>query len=362
MASDPIENGTDPELSPLARTKGWLGENLWLVIGCLVVLMMAPSAAKDAETPEMRENRSRIEAMTQTERDLVLSNFESWQKLKKNERGPLRDMHEAVSKDEDLSRTLENYHTWLASVSSDSYELRDRLLKEKDPQKRLRMIEGHLKRGGPGGNGHSNPGAGPSVDGPDFMIGLQRGPSLFGKDFEEVMVVIGDWAGAPKPPSDRVPMKMLKHHLQVINLAGDKLRAMKNSPGTPIRIPEQVVEEYLAAISNLERRDEIALMIGDDPQALLMLLMRSIRTEDIRRIAMTNSPLLEEYYESMPIQRRKFLDRFQGKERTMRLAWMWVEEKVPGLMDTMRRYMRSNQIRPQNRRPFNQNGNRPSPD
>jgi len=97
-------------------------------------------------------------------------------------------------------------------------------------------------------------------------------------------------------------------------------------------------------------------MIGDDPQALLMLLMRSIRTEDIRQIAMTNSPLLEEYYKSMPIQRRRFVDRFQDKERMMRLAWMWVEEKVPSLMDTMRRYMRSNQVRPQNRRPFNQNG------
>lgn len=358
MVSDPIENATDTEPSRLARIRGWLGENLWLVIGCLVVLMMAPSAAKDAETPEMRENRTRIEAMTQTERDLVLSNFESWQKLKKNERDPLRDMHKAVSKDEDLSRTLENYHTWLASVSSDSYELRDRLLKEKDPQKRLRMIEGHLKRGGPGGNGHSNPGTGSSMDGPDFLVGLQRGPSLFGKDFEEVMVVIGDWAGAPKPPTDRAPMKMLKHHLQVIELAGGKLRGMKSSPGEPVRIPEQVVEDYLAAISNRERRDEIAIVIGEEPQALLMLLMRSIRTEDIRRIAMTNSPQLEEYYESMPIQRRKFLDRFQGKDRTMRLAWMWVEDNVPGLMDTMRRYMRSNQIRPQNRRPFNQNGKR----
>jgi gas vesicle protein len=356
MVSDPNENETDPELSRLARIKGWLGENLWLIIGCVVVLMMAPSVAKDAETPEMRENRTRIEAMTQTERDLVLSNFESWRKLKKNERDSLRKMHEAVSKDEDLSRTLENYHTWLASVSSDSYELRDRLLKEKDPQKRLRMIEGQFKRGGPGGKGHSNPGTGPSFVGPDFMVGLQRGPSLLGRDFEAVMVVIGDWAGVPKPPTDRVPMKMLKHHLQVINLAGDKLRTMKTSPRASVRIPEQVVEDYLAAISNRQRREEIALMIGDDPQALLMLLMRSIRTEDIRQIAMTNSPLLEEYYKSMPIQRRRFVDRFQDKERMMRLAWMWVEEKVPSLMDTMRRYMRSNQVRPQNRRPFNQNG------
>lgn len=361
MASDPIENGTEPELSRLARIRRWFGENLWLVIGCFVVLMMAPSAARDAETREMGENRARIEAMTQTERDLVLSNFESWQKLRKNEREPLREMHEAVAKDENLSRTLDNFHTWLASVSSDSYEFRDRLLKEADPQKRMRMIEGHLGHGTMG-PAKMNPGM---TDGPDMLVGLQRGPSLFGSDFEEVMSVIAKWAGAPVAPTGRVPVTMLKYHVDVINRAGEKLRNMKRSPSEPVRVPEEVVEDVLAAIANEDRRDEIAFLVGDDPQALVMLLLRSIRLEDVRRIAMTNSPMLEEYYQSMPLSRRKFLDRFSGKERVMRLAWMWVEDKVPGAMDTMRRYLRANgQPRPQIRRPFNQNpnGKRPSLD
>jgi hypothetical protein len=360
--SDQNSPETEPQLSRLARVRRWIAENLWLVIGGLVVLMMAPSAARDAETPEMRANRAKIEGMTQTERDLLLSNFDSWQKLPQKDRLSLRSMHDVVTKDEELSRTLTEYHGWLASVSSSSYESRDRLLNETDPEKRLRMIEGHLdrKRKGPGPNSgtqepHPEPYE-PDSGNPDpFFTFLQRGPSLFGRDFENVIDVIAEWSEMPPPEGSRTPVVVLKYHLDVLEQAGTKLRDMRNGDG-PVRVPDKVVSDILNAISNEERRDEIAIVVGDNPGFLLMLLLRSIRSEDVRRIAMTNGPMLEEFFEKLPPQQRLFLNRLPEKERTMRLTWMWVEKNIPGAMDSMKRFMRVNREPGQGR--F-QPGNRP---
>lgn len=363
---------TEPPLSRLARIKRWLGENIWLVIGGCVVLMMAPSAARDAESTEMRVNREKIEGMTQTERDLLLSNFDSWRKLPLSDRRSVREMHEVVAKDEPLSETLAAYHTWLASVSSISYEFRERLFNEKDVEKRLRMIEGHLGQQPKAGT--DQPGFGPGPDEPPyepigqdaFFTGLQRGPSLFGRDFEEVVEVIAKWSGAPDAPLGHTPVEILKYHLDVLEMAGTKLRDMRSVNG-PVRVPEKVVTDILNAIANEERKDEIAVMVGDNPAALLMLLLRSIRGEDIRRIAMTNGPMLDEYYEKLPVPRRQYLDRLQEKERSMRIAWMWVEDKMPGAMDMMKRFMRFNRepgdgrFQPGARRPFLPNGNRDRP-
>ncbi|MDA0586482.1 MAG: hypothetical protein O3C17_00580 [Planctomycetota bacterium] len=357
---------TDPPLSRLVRVKRWLGENIWLVIGSGVVLMMAPSAARDAESTEMRANREKIEGMTQTERDLLLSNFDSWRKLPQSDRRSVRAMHEVVAKDEQLSKTLAAYHTWLASVSSVSYEFRERILNEKDVEKRLRMIKGHL------GWAPDQPRIGPDEPpyepiGQDaFFIGLQRGPSLLDRDFEDVIEVIAKWCGAPNAPPGHTPVELLKYHLDVLELAGTKLRDMRSVDG-PVCVPEKVVTDILNAIGNDERKDEIAILVGDNPAALLMLLLRSIRGEDIRRIAMTNGPMLDEYYEQLPAPRRQYLDRLQEKERSMRIAWMWVEEKMPGAMDMMKRFMRFNRepgdgrFQPGVRRPFIPNGNRDRP-
>lgn len=360
--SDSTEIGTDQPLPRLARIRRWLADNLWLLLGCFVVLMIVPSAAKDAETPEMREHRVRIEAMTQTERDLLLSNFETWRRLPRKDRDSIRKMHSAVAEDENLSRTLERFHTWLASVSSDSYEFRDKLLNEPDPLNRLRMIEIQLNhRSAPVSQpGDGNRGTtGSPADGPDVMAGLLRGPSLFGTDFEKVISVIARWSGAPDVPPERTPVAILTCHINVIKAAGEKLRTLRRTGKGPVRIPDELVQDILNAIANEERRQEILLTVGDDPQALVMLLLRSIRSEDIRRLAMTNAPMLEEYYQSIPAQRRLFVDRFSGKERIMRLAWMWVEEKIPGAFDTMGRNMRNNGQQRPVRRPFNQNFNRP---
>jgi hypothetical protein len=363
-ASDQNSPGTEPPLSRLARVRRWLGENVWLVIGGGVVLMMAPSAARDAESTEMREHRARIEGMTQTERDLLLSNFDAWGKLTPQDRRNLRDMHDVVSQDEGLSETLTEYHTWLASVSSNSYEFRDRLLTETDSEQRLRMIEGQLdrKRKGMGPNQHGgtqgpdDPASGPEA----FFTGLQHGPSLFGRDFEEAIDVIGEWSGVPRPTGERTPMVILKYHLNVLEQAGTKLRDMRSGDG-PVRVPGKVVADILNAISNEERRDEIAIVVGDNPAALLILLLRSIRSEDIRRIAMTNGPMLDEFLEKLPPQQRQFLNRMPDRERTMRLAWMWVEMNIPGAMDSMKRFMRSNRepgqgrFQPGNRKPGQEN-------
>lgn len=375
---------TEPPISRLARFRRWVGENVWLVIGGFVVLTMAPSAARDAETPGMRANREKIEGMTQTERDLVLSNFDSWQKLPQKERLRLRAVHDAVSKDEELSRTLAEYHTWLASVSSNSFEIRDRILEEPDLEKRLRIIEGHLgrKRKGPQTEpqmapykpGTDQPGTDqPGGDNPDsFLNAIQLGPSLFGRDFEGAIDVIGEWSGVPRPSEAGTAVGVLKYHLDVLEQAGKKLREMRSGNG-PVRVPDKVVTDILNAISNEERRDEIAIVVGDNPAALLMLLLRSIRSEDIRRIAMKNGPMLEEFFEKLPGPQRTFLNRLNEKERTMRLTWIWVEANIPGAMDSMKRFMRVNResgrFQPGNRRPgqensrpFFPNRNRSQPD
>jgi hypothetical protein len=362
--SDQNNPGTEPSLSRLAGVRRWLGENVWLVIGGCVVLMMAPSAARDAESTEMRENRARIEDMTQTERDLLLSNFDAWRKLPPKDRRRLRDMHDVVSTDEGLSETLTEYHTWLASVSSNSYEFRDRLLTETDSDKRLRMIKGQLdrKRKGMGPNqqggmqGPNDPATGPEA----FFTGLQHGPFLFGRDFESVIDVIGEWCGVPRPTGERPPVVVLKYHLNVLDQAGTKLRDMRSGDG-PVRVPGKVVADILNAISNEERRDEIAIVVGNNPTALLILLLRSIRSEDIRRIAMTNGPMLDEFLEQLPPQQRLDLKRLPDKERTMRLTWMWVERNIPGAMDSMKRFMWANRepgqgrFQPGNRKPGQKN-------
>lgn len=344
---------TEPPLSRLARVKRWFGENAWLVIGGVVVLMMAPSAARDAETREMRANRAKIEGMTQTERDLVLSNFDSWQKLPQKERVSLRAMHDVVSKEKELSDTLAEFHTWLAGVSSNSYEIRDRILDETDPEKRLRIIEGHLGRKrkgaqpepytGPYEPGGSESGSGePGSDHPDsFLNMIQRGPILVGRDFEDAIDVIGKWCDVSRPSGSPTPVDVLKYHLDVLEQAGTKLRDMRRGDG-PVRVPDKVVADILNAVSNEEQRKQIVNNVSDNPAALLMLLLRSIRSEDIRRIATNNGPMLEEYFEKLPPQQRLFLNRLNEKERKMRLTWMWVEENIPGAMESMKRFMRVN--------------------
>lgn len=329
---------TEPPQSRLARIRRWLGENLWLVIGCAVVLMIAPSAAREAETPAMRQHRVQIENMTQTQRDLLLSNFDAWRKIPQKDRDRLREMHNVVAWDNELSETLTEFHTWLAGVSSDSYEFRDRILKEKDPRKRLRMIEGHL-HGQPtlsNGNSYDSP------DGSDaYLMGLQRGPVLFGRDFEAVMEVIARWAEAPEVPANRTPVTVFKYHIEVIDRAGTKIRNLRSADG-PVRVPEELVVDILDAIGTRDRRDEIAVLVGDNPTALLMLLLRSVRAEDMRQIVMTNRPMLNEFYRSLPAPRQKFLDQMPEKERVMRLAWMWAEDNVPATLDLMKRFLRGN--------------------
>jgi len=153
---------------------------------------------------------------------------------------------------------------------------------------------------------------------------------------------------------------VLKYHLNVLDQAGTKLRDMRSGDG-PVRVPGKVVADILNAISNEERRDEIAIVVGNNPTALLILLLRSIRSEDIRRIAMTNGPMLDEFLEQLPPQQRLDLKRLPDKERTMRLTWMWVERNIPGAMDSMKRFMWANRepgqgrFQPGNRKPGQKN-------
>ncbi|MFP6763902.1 MAG: hypothetical protein VB858_09795, partial [Planctomycetaceae bacterium] len=140
--------GTDPTLSRLVRLRHWFRDNTWLVIGCAVVLVIVPSGAQDTESPDHRKRRQTPAEPKLTERERLTAN-QAWNLLSPRKQAAMRELHAAVLDDSELGETLADYHAWLAAIPGDPDIIRDKILNEQDPWKRVEIVRQHLEKQNP---------------------------------------------------------------------------------------------------------------------------------------------------------------------------------------------------------------------
>ncbi len=320
----------------MARLRTFVKEEAWLLAGCLIVLMMVRSGARDAETREMREHRRAIEKLSQTERDQLRHNHEQFRQLSREEVGQIREVHRSVSDDETLDATLVAYHSWLASIP---LERREEILRESDTRKRIALIEDLQRHGRPPG-----PTTGPNP--PDGIASqFRRMQPLSVRDFESVMA---KWLGMPERPSDSTPESILRYHVTIIDRVAERMKKERPSdrPGPdgrpPIVFPEELRKLVFDAVSERDMKIAIMRSSSRSPMAIPVLIVHSIVSIDVKRVIAhratgTDDPL-GEIRKQAPPRMREMLDAMRPEQREFRLRMFWLERYDRELSVRLNRY------------------------
>ena len=368
------QTGTDPQLSRPVKLCLWFRDNVWLIIGCVVVLAIVPSGAKNAESPEDLGLQQALAGMEQTRRDHMNSRIQAWNQLTDTEQESIRRLHTAVSDNDELTETFENYRAWLAGAPGDPDAIRNEILSEPDPRKRVQIVSRHLGRQDSSGpkpaetTGPAVIGSPPSSMKPDtrpnpFFGAKMRGPVLIGQEFDSAIEIIAAWCELPDTTHGQSLIDMFEYQLKVISDFDRKLRVIQNGQIRPVVALHKPTLAIINTVKDEERRFLIALEIETKPVNLMLLLIRSIRTEAIRKVNSVSKTDLDRLIEDVSVERQRFLKLNKSQDFRRRLMLLWLEEKHPELWDMVRSYARLTRDpapgrKTQNRRPDQQ---RPQP-
>ena len=193
----PSSNG-ESDSGKRNRFLGWLSDNRWYLAAAFVVLMMARSEAKRAETPTMKRNRQSVEEMSRVERDRLRHNQQLFQELSRDDVQRVKAIHDAAQNDPQLDETISQFHSWLATLSMSE---RDKLLATSNPEDRLQIVRRLKAKVEPPPTGDNFR---PTLDiASRNQFANLRVPL---HDYERMMRAAAEWAELPSEPKTKTPL------------------------------------------------------------------------------------------------------------------------------------------------------------
>ncbi len=113
----------------------------WWIAGAGLLVLSTPflfSRPANARHEEQKARRQKIENLSAAERERLERNFEQFEKLPAQQKAELRLLDEAVQNDQGLKNTLNEYESWLTTLSP--WERAD-LRKAKTNKEKLEVVE-----------------------------------------------------------------------------------------------------------------------------------------------------------------------------------------------------------------------------
>lgn len=123
---------------------------IWLLLSLLAVPALSPFLARgDAQKRQVRQaNHDQIAAMSESERQRLERNFESFQRMTPDEQAKVRSFHQELQRDlserqGELTAVLNDYQNWLTTLQP--FE-RDQLANAASPQERIILMKRIVER------------------------------------------------------------------------------------------------------------------------------------------------------------------------------------------------------------------------
>lgn len=337
--NDPNPKTSDAQAGSARRILTWLSDYAWLMAGCLFVLVAVRSGADRAEDTGMRENRKRIEEMPRTDRERLQHNQTEFQKLNDQEEKRLRELHEAVNRDEHLNRTLTAWHNWLATLT---IEQREEIFQAKNHRERMDAIhrlrqDEHGRRGPPGRH---------MLD-PQLFRSQKQPVRFTPEDYQAMLKVAARWCDVPVEPERDDPKAKLSHHALIVTRLLDRVFPGWDQPGDPRQsrsrpdMPRELRDDLVAVLSDpvVQRafRDRPEFPQGASPGAIQSMMLMSFFArglfEETRKVAGVK-PLTEDErmaaYLRLPEKARLEFDRLPREQFDFRIRWVTTLKSLDG--------------------------------
>lgn len=329
LKTDESSNDDESASTKPNRIRGWFSDNRWYLAATFVVLMMARSEAKRAETSAMQRNRQAIEEMSRVERDRLRHNQQQFEKLSRQEVQRVRSIHTAAQNEPQLDKTISEFHSWLATLSLPE---REKLLATTNVEDRLQIVR-RLK---------AKPE--PSPPGQAFKPTLDMAArSQFGNlrvpihDYEQMMTAGAEWVSLPAGPANRTSLGQLEYHASVLAAIMDKIlpgwQTAANRTGNRPRpmFSDELRQILLEQLSDSGMRRAIQGRPSNTQNMMVMTLMARGLFDETRRVAVSLKPTDEELdrvIQNLPDSRRKFIENMPKEMGDRYLQQMWVARRL----------------------------------
>ena len=256
LKTDSPSKDGEPVSEKPNRILTWLGDNRWYIAGTLVVLMIARSEAKRAETPEMRKNRQVIEEMSRAERNRLRHNQEQFENLSRKGVQRVQRIHDAAQNNQRLDKTIAEFHSWLATLSLGE---REELLATVNVEDRLQIIRRvKTKAASPPSQQESKP----ALDMATRTQFANLQVSLH--DYERMMIAGAKWLNLPSESANKTASGQLEYHSSVLAAILDEIlpgwRTTMSRTGNRPRpmFPDKLRKALLAKLSDPNIRQAIS--------------------------------------------------------------------------------------------------------
>ena len=312
------------------RILAWLSDNRSYLAAALLVLMMARSEAKRAESPTMKRNRQSIEEMSRVERDHLRHNQQLFQKLERKDVQRVKAIHDAVQNDPQLDDTMSQFHSWLATLSLPE---REKLLATSNPEDRLqivRRLQAKVLPSPPGNNFRPMQDIASRTQFANLRVPLH--------DYERMMRATAEWADVRSTPKTKTPLRLLEYH--VLALAGTMDRVVPgwrfsvNRPNNRPRpiFPDELRKVLLAQLSDANMKRAIQSKPSTTQNMMTMMLLARGLFDETHRVAASLKPTDEELdrvFQNLPENRRKGIGAMPKEQGDRYLQQMWVSRWLP---------------------------------
>lgn len=325
------DSSSNAETVPAKRNRilAWFSDNRWYLAGAIVVLMMARSEAKRAETPAMRQNRQAIEEMSRVERDHLRHNQQQFEKLSRKDVQRVKLIHDAAQNDSQLDKTIAEFHSWLATLSVGE---REELLKTTNVEDRLQMIRRlKAKTASPPPKQEFKPALDMATRTQFANIRISLG------DYEEMMRAAARWVGLPSEPANKNSLGQLEYHSTVLAGIMDRIlpgwRSAVNRTGTRPRplFPDELRKILLGKLGDPNMRRAITSRPANTQNMMVMTLLARGLFDETRRVAVSLKPTDEELdrvFQNLPEIRRKQIANMPKELGDRYLQQMWVTRRL----------------------------------
>lgn len=271
------------------------------VAGTILLTAAIAAWSIGGDPPEADQNRQRIAAMSEAERDRVRRAYDEFRRLPPSEQVAMRRLHETVESQPDLKQAFVEYEAFLATL--DPAE-REELRQQADSSKRVARVGELVAERDSRGRG------------PWFVGRFVEGPILPADRLDEALDVVLE--SLSLPASEKADLRAIEHdhvrHLEIMRQAAKKI------PSDRWRDPERSRErwpddETLSAILRLypeSRFREGLLKDETDPgrrewqrvfrrSAAIGLLARSLLAEwHSVALRMIDPDMLRDAFEQLP--------------------------------------------------------------